>query len=333
MLTLHRILYQRQIQVFLLLLFVVSCRKPDQVLPDGPNTINVEATVPALIYSNVKEVYLDACRTISLNSRRAMFFNWSCTSFPVASGKPRIIDSTRALAWIEKPGIGQYVFKLTVKDNLGNMAESSYALDVMEDTLVGKKPIAKAGPDLQIQAPKHTVFLDAYETFSFNPRGRKLLFKWTVIQQPAGSFLNNFISDEYSSLVNVSKEGSYKFRLQVENELGLEASDTMEVKVLPDPYKGTTRVFENVEWKRIPGAWGDDLAIIIYDPDYFIERYISNMEVKVWDVDKKDWFDPNNFGWYSTWEGNLIIKYSHLDDEEVFVKLVGVKTRVQVKFL
>jgi hypothetical protein len=286
-----------------------------------------------LIYSNVKEVYLDASITVSLNSRKVLFFNWACTSFPTASGLPAIIDSNKPLARLENPGIGRYIFKLRVKDSLGNIAESSYTMDVLEDTLIGKKPIAKAGPDQQVNAPRLTLMLDGYETFSFNPKGRALFFKWTVIQQPSGSNLGTFIGDKYVSQVKVLEEGLYRFQLQVENEYGLESSDTLDVKVLPDPYKGTTRVFENMEWIRIPGGWGDDLGIKINNPDYFIERNPSNMEVRVWDEEKKDWMNPNNYGWSSTLDGNLFIMYSHLDDEEVFSKLVGVKTRVQVKFL
>jgi hypothetical protein len=334
MLTLHRILHQKQIQVFLLLVFVISCRKPDPVLPAPPTTIIVEATVPALIYSNVKEVYLDASRTISLNGRRALFFNWTCSSFPAASGKPVIVDSTNAFARVDNPGIGQYTFKLIIKDNLGNMAESSYALDVREDTLTGKKPIAKAGQDQQINAPKSTVILDAYETFSVNPMGRPLFFKWTVIKKPATALdvqiKNNTLPEAF---VEGLVDGEYKIQLEVKNEIGLSDYDTVEIKVLPDALKGTVRVFENELWERVEDGWGDYVAIIIYEPDLFENRFDGNMEVRVWDDEKKEWSDPAKFEWYSSEGGGLFIMYPYLEDYEAYYKMVGVKTRVQVKFL
>jgi hypothetical protein len=336
MLTLHRILHQGQIQVLLLLLFVVSCRKPDPVLPDPPANIIVEATVPALIYSNVKEVYLDASRSISLNGRRALFFTWTCSSFPAASGKPVIVDSNLAFARVYNPGVGQYTFKLIIKDNLGNMAESSYALDVREDTLTGKKPIAKAGQDQQIYAPKHSVILDAFETFSVNPMGRSLFFKWTLIQKPAAAIdvqIKNSTLPE--AFVDRLVEGEYKIQLEVKNELGLLAYDTVNIKVLPDALKGTTRIFENELWEVYEDvAWGGNyVVVVIFEQDLFENRFDGNMEVRVWDEEKKEWSDPAKFEWYITEGGSLFIMYPYLDDEEAYFKMVGVKTRVQVKFL
>jgi len=53
----------------------------------------------------------------------------------------------------------------------------------------------------------------------------------------------------------------------------------------------------------------------------------------VWDDEKKDWADPKKFEWYSSVGGGLFILYPYLDDDESYFKMVGVKTRVQVKFL
>jgi hypothetical protein len=221
-----------------------------------------------------------------------------------------------------------------VNDNLGNMAESSYTLDVLEDTLTGKKPIAKAGPDQQINAPDNTVILDASETFSFNPPGRPLFLKWSIIQLPSSAYevkitQNTIPVTTISSLV----EGNYKIQLEVKNDVGLTSYDTMEIKVLPDPLKGTTRVFENVAWERIKDGWDDYIAIIMYQPDLFTNRYEGNMELRVWDADKKEWSDPKKYEWYTSYGGGLFILYPYLDDEEAYFKMDGVKTRVEVKFL
>lgn len=320
--------------VFLFLIFGESCRKPDQVLPDPPKALVVEATVPLLIYSNIKTVYFDASKTISLNSKKTLFFNWSCTNFPAASGKPGIVDSTKSIAWVEKPGIGQYIFKLTVKDNLGNISESNYTMDVLEDTLVGKKPIAIAGPDQTIYAPKDQVLLDAFETYSLNASNRSLILKWTVIEKPVqASHLEIETSSFYLANLKGLIEGVYKIKLEVTNEVGMSDSDTLEIKVLPDPHKGSTRIFDSVIWKIVYDEWGDYIAIIIKDQDLFVNRDFRNMEVRVWDFEKKDWSDAKKFEWTTDGSGNLMIFYHYLMDIDAYYKIAGVKARVQVKFL
>jgi hypothetical protein len=320
--------------ILLFLIFGESCRKPEEVLPDNPKELKVDATVPVMIYTNIKTVYLDARRTVSLNSKRAIFFSWSCTSFPTASGKPSIIDSSKSMAWMEKPGIGQYIFKLTVKDNLGNFSETNYTMDVLEDSLTGKKPIAKAGPDQIIYAPKDEVSLNAFQTFSLNPSGRNLTFKWTAIEKPAlASFVEIETSTLYYTNIYGLIEGIYKIQLEVKNEVGLSDFDTLEIKVLPDPLKGTIRVFENVIWKITYDDWGDYISIVIYDQNLFVNRDTGNMEVRVWDDLKKDWSDSKKYEWTTDDTGGLMIFYPYLEDLDAYYKMAGVKARVQVKFL
>ena len=334
MLTKNSILKQLLLLVLLPLLIISSCKKPETVLPEGPKSINVEATVPVLIYSNVKDVYMDARRTISLNSKREMFFNWSCTLFPGTAGRPVIIDSARPSARLQNPGIGQYVFKLTVKDNLGNMAVTNYTMDVLEDTLAGKKPVAQAGPDKQITAPKHEVTLDAYESFDLNAKGRSLRFKWTVFQKPVADNLFEIINDTFP----IAKawgliEGIYKIQLEVIGDNALSALDTMEIKVLPDPLKGTTQIIEDVVWEFFPGPFWDIVAIQIKDPGLFADRYEANMELSIWDTEKKEWSDSKKYYWEIYEPGGVMIYYPFLGDGVDYYKMVGVKTRVRVKFL
>jgi hypothetical protein len=235
---------------------------------------------------------------------------------------------------MEKPGIGQYIFKLTVKDNLGNFSETNYTMDVLEDSLTGKKPVAKAGPDQTIYAPKDEVSLDAFQTFSLNPSGRTLTFKWTVIEKPAlASFVEIETSTSYFAKLKGLIEGMYKIQLEVKNEVGLTDTDTLEIKVLPDPLKGSIRVFENVIWKIIYDDWGDYISIVIYDQDLFVNRDSGNMEVRVWDDLKKDWSDSKKFNWTTYESGLLMIFYPYIEDMDAYFKMAGVKARVQVKFL
>lgn len=149
----------------------------------------IQAQVPKIIYSNVFQVYLNASGMTAVNGKRVLFFNWSCTEFPAGAIKPDISSANESLAWILKPVIGKYKFQLKVKDNLGNVVDTIFTLDVLEDTIAGKKPIVKAGPDQQIIAPVSKVNFDATETYKVNATGRDLFFHWTIIEKPAGNSL------------------------------------------------------------------------------------------------------------------------------------------------
>jgi hypothetical protein len=164
--------------------------------------------------------------------------------------------------------------------------------------------------------------------------GRTLTFKWTIIQKPA-SASEIILTQSTLPTTTVYRlvEGNYKIQLEVKNEFGISGYDTVEIKVLPDPLKGTTRVFEDIVWKRVDDGWGEYIAIIIPEPDFFENRFEGNMEVRVWDEEKKEWFDPKKFKWDTNEEFGLRIYYSCLCDQDVYFKMAGVKTRIQVKFL
>jgi len=314
-------------------LFFTACQKPETGIPAGPQVIIIEASVPSKIYTNTKQVYLDANKTISLNRLRTLFYSWDCTSFPAATGRPEIKNPLQAFAWVENLGIGQYKFQLIVKDNLGNIADSIYSLDVLEDTLVGIVPIVKAGPDQVINAPRPDVNLNGYETIFFNAAARALNFKWRVIKQPAGSIQVEIYSD--ASPVSDAfglEEGVYQFSLEVRNEVGAIGADTMQVTVLPDPLKGTTRIFEDRVWEKREIFLSPYVSIEIKEQDFFRYRNNRNMEVRVWDEQKREWSDSKKYGWYADSFG-LTIPYPWNEDEKIYLKEVGKKTRVQVKFL
>lgn len=196
-------------------------------------------------------------------------------------------------------------------------------------------PVAQAGPDKQITAPKHEVTLNAYETFDLNTRGRTLRFKWTVIQKPVADNMFEIINDTLPIAQAWGlTDGIYKIQLEVIGENGLSALDTMEIKVLPDPLKGTTRIIEDVVWENFPGPFWDIVAILIKDPGLFTDRYAGNMELSVWDDEKKEWSDSKIFEWdYSIDYQVLFIYNTYSDDDAAYYKMMGVKTRVRVKFL
>jgi len=311
-----------------------ACR-PDPILPPAPQSIKVEATVPARIYTNIKKVILDASLTRSLNGNRPLFFSWACIGFPAVNGNPEIRFKEEATAYVENLKIGEYKFQLTVKDNFGNNSVSIYQLEVLLDSIPKNIPVAKAGPDQQITAPLHSVELDGYETIANNAPGRPLNYHWTVIMKPVVSHevvLSNSIN--ITSMADNLVEGLYKFQLEVINEYGAAAFDTVEVQVMPDPLKGTTRLFEDLKW-QLQGndEWGYAILLILNDPDLFINRFSGNMEIKVWDEEKNEWFAADKYYWYTRPSGDLYIELILDGEYASYIKMNGVKTKVQVKIL
>ena len=59
-------------------------------------------------------------------------------------------------------------------------------MEVLQDTLNGTPKIFPLS-DQEIQLPLNMVYLEGSDNFSVNPLGRKLYFKWLVIDKPAGS--------------------------------------------------------------------------------------------------------------------------------------------------
>jgi hypothetical protein len=323
------------ITICLLIILFDACLKSEVPIPSAPKELLAKATVPSIIYSNIKEIYLDASITKDLYKNRKLSFLWVCVGYPAVSGQPRIEHTEQFNTKVDSLMPGQYRFLLAVKDNLGNRAEASYDLEVLKDTLYGYIPIANAGPDQEIQAPNSAFFLDGSKTIFVNPWGRKLYYLWTVLSQPAGSLVVS-ISD-HTKLETGAHDlvaGIYVFKLEVINEFGAKAYDTMQLTVKPDPLSGTIRIFENQVW--IGGeddVWGVlFVRIDIEEPGFFLYRNKNNMEVRIWDQVKSDWSDSNAFYWQASDYG-LIIHYPLNDDPTIYYKEVGHKTRVMVKIL
>ena len=338
MLLTHGIGHRFRTLFILLFIFVIACRKSDDPIPNIPlppiPEIVIKATVPKLVYWNEKQVLLDASETKAPTTLTKLFFSWTCTEFPWTADKPVINNATKSRAWLENPGLGQYKFKLTVRDNLGNIVSSEYQFDVRGDTLVK----ADAGPDLQIYSPREkTAFYGTSIPIEYNYTLEKRSFFWTIIEKPAGNSLVSMFqipspNSQYAS-INGLTDGVYKFQLEVKNEIGLTAYDTMELKVSPDPMKGTTRIYEYEHWELFTGGFEEFITIRLYEPVLFKNRATENFEVRVWDENKKSWGDTSEIYWYTLDDGTLWIYPNPAMGNYDFYKLDGVKAKVQVKYL
>ena len=309
-----------------ILLLSSACKKEDNPIPGVVfGEIRIDATVPELVYSNTRQIAFDARRTLYLNGQRQLLLLWTCTEYP--SGKlPRIETPTNPYTNVDSLTIGKYNFQLTVRDTLGNKAVSNFAIEVKADSLQWPPKIIPI-PDQVIYMPQNRVTLNGSGTYGVNPSGRSLMFKWSLIQQPAGSS-PVLIESPTSSLTNVYgfSEGNYLFGFEVTNEIGLKNTDTLEVKVMPDTLPGSTKIYENLTWTLFDKGLDYVAVLKIYEPDIFTGRNLNNLEIRVWDEVKKDWMASNNFSWESDKNGLTIYYYYDPAD------YLGKKAKVWVKF-
>jgi hypothetical protein len=308
------------------LLLSSACKKEDKPIPVVVyGEIRIDATVPELVYSNTRQIAFDARRTLYLNGKRQLLLLWTCTEYP--SGKlPRIESPGNAYTNVDSLTIGKYNFRLTVRDTLGNQAMSNFAIEVKEDSLQWPPKIIPI-PDQVIYLPQNSVTLNGNGIYSVNPLGRSLMFKWNLIQQPAGSS-PVLIESLTSSLTNVYRfsEGSYLFGFEVTNELGLKNADTFQVKVMPDTLPGTIKIYENLTWTLLDNGWDYIAFLKIHEPDIFAGRNENNTEIMVWDERKNEWMASNDFGWEGDKGGLTIYNYFEPSD------YLGKKTKVWVRF-
>lgn len=319
--------------ICILLFFFTACNKPAVV--DNPISIIVEATVPEKLYSNNVFAVLDANKTKQNYIDRNLIFNWSCPIFPSGATPPGIKNASEPVAYVDKLEIGQYRFLLKVQDDLGNTAESSFLMEVLKDTLIGKKLVADAGQDQLIEEYRSESFIKLIggETINLNPIGRSLSFQWSVIQQPQGS---NVTLEDYNSPLSYAFGiigGLYQFRLEVKNETGEKAYDTVAVTIIPDFLKGTTRIYENVIWEEIETLFDYEIRLKITDSVNLKGRLRNKLEVSIWDEQKLDWIDSSKYTWWIFEGGNLFIPITDETEIQLRSKDVGKKTKVRVKFL
>lgn len=320
--------------ICMLLFFFTACKKP--IIVDTPQSIIVEATVPEKLYSNNIMVVLDANKTRQNYIDRNLIFNWTCPVFPSGATSPVIKNASEPVAYADKLEIGQYRFLLKVSDGLGNTAESSFLVEVLKDTLIGRKPVVNAGPDQIIEeySSESIIQLIGSETINLNPIGRTLSFQWSVIQQPLGS---NVTLENYTSPLSYVYDitgGLYQFRLEVKNETGEKAYDTVDVKIIPDLLKGTTRIFNDVLWEEVSDPFDyDGLRLKILDTSVFKGRLLHKLEVSIWDEQKMDWIDSAKYYLRIDANGNLMLSTSDETEIQARINLIGKKTKVRVKFL
>lgn len=94
-------------------------------------------------------------------------------------------------------------------------------------SVTNQPPIARAGVDLIITFPTNTVTING--SGSYDPDGSIALYSWKQIQGPNQSVISN--SSSSTSAVTNLIQGIYQLELQVTDNGGLSAKDTMQIFV------------------------------------------------------------------------------------------------------
>jgi len=124
--------------------------------------------------------------------------------------------------------VGTYSFKLTVTDIAGAVAYDTVNINVLTGAPPpNQKPVANAGADISITLPTNSTTLNG--SSSYDPDGSIGSYQWTKISGPATFGITNAFTS-ITGLTNLV-QGVYSFRLQVTDNLGATAADTVVVTV------------------------------------------------------------------------------------------------------
>ena len=310
------------------LCLLYACEPDELVIPPNPNIpteVVIEAKVPAVLYSNKKEITLDANAMKVLNGNRPLKYLWTCTQFP-AGRTPAIMYPESVSTSVVKLDTGKYNFHLWAKDSYGNEANEDYRLTVLPDTLTGP-PVISSMAHTTYELPEPVRLEGPSDIYLVNPVDRALKFKWTLVEQPAGTsavIIGNETTLHAEAIGCVP--GNYVFQLEVTNELQLKISGLMQVTVAPDPMAGTVKIYDNLKWTSFKD---EDGGLFVYltvnDPQIdFTYRNYYKTEVSIWDFTNQVWQTLTEYEW-NGFENNFTIhKMDTLVD--------GTPARVRVVF-
>ena len=165
-------------------------------------------------------------------------YAWTKISGPTAGS---IASPAAASTAINNLVQGIYQFELRVTDNGGAIGRDTVQVTV--NAAINQTPIANAGTDKEITLPTNSISLSGFGT---DADGTIASYAWIKISGPtAGSIASPATaSTEISNLV----QGVYQFELNVTDNNGAVAKDTMQATVNPQPVnaKLTTAAIETI---------------------------------------------------------------------------------------
>jgi hypothetical protein len=169
-------------------------------------------------------VTLDGSNSSDADGNIASYF-WTKVTGPVAGS---ITSPASAITTVTGLTEGTYIFRLTVKDNDGASATDDVSVTV--NTATNMAPIAKAGADQDITLPINSVSLSG--SGSSDPDGTITSYTWSKVSGPAGGLITSPLS--VITTITGLTEGTYVFRLTVEDDDGGTDEDDVAVTVNPE---------------------------------------------------------------------------------------------------
>jgi hypothetical protein len=118
---------------------------------------------------------------------------------------------------------GVYAFQFTVTDNMGAVKTDTVQVTVLAK--INSRPLANAGADQAIQLPQNSIILNG---MGADADGTIESYTWRKISGPAISFTT--AATAQTQVRNLTA-GTYQFELQVADNEGADAADTMQLTV------------------------------------------------------------------------------------------------------
>ncbi len=157
-----------------------------------------------------------------------LFYLWTKISGP---DQYNIRSSNRSRSTVSNLVEGVYLFELKVTDNSGATAADTVQVTVNAAVQIQNQlPSANAGPDVAITLPVNSVTLNGSGS---DPDGTIASYQWTML---AGPDQYNVVSPvQASTAVNNLVEGTYTLELEVTDNSGATAADTVHITVNAAP--------------------------------------------------------------------------------------------------
>ena len=195
-------------------------------------TVNAEDTnqPPVAIAGDSVEVALPA-DDVKLNAFASTDPDGSITSFKWSKVKGpacKIENPLAASTKVSELAIGEYLFRLEVKDNKGALSTDDVAIKVNEKKPELQAPKVDAGSDIKIELPSNNVKLRGAAR-AFNGGSIKS-FTWF---KKSGPDRFKIVSpNSANTVVNQLVQGTYVFGLRITDSNGITATDEIVVSVV-----------------------------------------------------------------------------------------------------
>jgi hypothetical protein len=193
-------------------------------------------------------------------------YSWTQVSGPAGG---TIQAATAASTQVSGMIAGTYVFRLTVRDNLGAQGTDDVQIVVNPAPVpVNQAPVANAGRDITITLPIDTAQLNG--SGSRDADGSIASYSWRKVSGPAGGTLSNpRIANPVSRGM---MQGTYIFELLVTDNLGATHTDQMTITVIRINKRPVLASIDTVN-VMLPVQNTELSAAGSYDPDGTITSY------------------------------------------------------------